>query len=380
MRNMNRSFSLPAGLAVLAVALLAALLPSSAAAAILPHGFWGLVQNEVPTHHQARVLKAGGVESVRVPINWAAVQPTPGAEPDWGSVDPFVKAADEAGQTVLPFLASPPTWAVGYESIGDTTAPRTVPIHTATQRRGWRRFLRLAVFRYGPHGSFWTENPLLPKRPIRIWQIWNEENYKYFTARPNPAQYGRLVVQSFQDLRSADRGARIVLGGLFIRPRGGNVKPGHGRIKRAWFAADFLERMYRTTPAVRGKFLAVALHPYTPGWRRLTPEIEEVRTALARVNDKWRAIWLTELGWSSGHPEAANGRNKFEKGWRGQARELRGAFRLLERNAANWRIRRVYWFSFTDSPGTCNFCDGSGLFRQGFRPKPSWNAYRSFAR
>lgn len=365
---------------IAALLALAALGLPSAAGAALPAGFWGIVANQAPTGPEARTLKQGGVESLRVPIDWAAVQSAPGAEPDWSSVDPYVRAAAEGGESVLPFLAGAPQWAVSYEGVGGARAPVSLPVQTAAQRAGWREFLRLAVFRYGPGGSFWAENPLLPARPIRIWQVWNEENFKYFAARPSPAQYGKLVVESFRDLRSADPGARIVLGGLFIRPKGGSAKPAPGRIKRAWFAADFLERMYRTTPAVRGKFIAVALHPYSKGYRELTPEIEEVRAALKRSRDPGRALWLTELSWSSGKPNASNGNNQFEKGWQGQARELTGAFKLLRANAASWRVGRVYWFSFTDAPGTCNFCDGSGLFSQDFVAKPSWSAYKRLAR
>jgi hypothetical protein len=360
--------------------LLTALLAPAAASAALPADFWGLVANQPPSRSEAQKLERGGVESLRMPVNWSAVQPSPGAEPDWSSVDPYVRAAAEAGSSVLPFLLGPPGWAVHYEGVGGTTAPRSLPVQTAVQRRGWREFLRLAVFRYGPGGSFWTANPLLPAHPIRIWQIWNEENFKYFAARPSPSQYGRLVVESFRDLRSADPGARIVLGGLFARPRDGNVKPKRGRIKRAYLATDFLEAMYRTTPAVRGKFMAVALHPYSSDYRKLAPEIEEVRAALQASRDPGRALWLTELGWSSGNPDAANGRNAFEKGWRGQTRELTGAFKLLRAKAASWRVKRVYWFSFTDEAGTCNFCDGSGLFTESLAAKPSWSAFKRLAR
>jgi hypothetical protein len=364
---------------VLLLAIGALALPGAADAA-LPSDFWGVVANQVPNSTEARTLERGGVESLRVPVDWAGVQPSPGAEPDWSSVDPYVRAAAEGGQSILPFLTGAPRWAVSTEGVGGARSPRTLPVQTARQRASWREFLRLAVFRYGPGGSFWAENPLLPAHPIRIWQIWNEENYKYFVARPNPVQYGKLVVESFRDLRSADRGARLVLGGLFLRPKGGGGRTAPGRIRRAWFAADFLERMYRTTPGVRGKFIAVALHPYSKGYRELTPEIEEVRAALKRSRDPGRALWLTELGWSSGRPDATNGHNQFEKGRRGQARELSGAFRLLRAKSASWRIKRVYWFSFTDAPGTCNFCDGSGLFSQAFAAKPAWSAYKRFAR
>ena len=355
------------------------LVPAAASAA-LPTDFWGIVANEAPEPGQAQTLKQGGVESLRVPINWSAVQPSPGAEPDWSSVDPFVRSATEAGISILPFFIGPPSWAIAYEGVGGARAPVSLPVQTAAQRSAWRELLRLAVFRYGPGGSFWSENPLLPAKPIRIWQIWNEENYKYFAARPSPSQYGKLVVESFRDLRSADPSARMVLGGLFIQPKGGNVKQAPGRIKRAYFAADFLEQMYRSTPGVRGKFIAIALHPYSKFYGRLTGEIEEVRAALKKSGDPGRALWLTELSWSSGKPTAANGHNQFEKGVQGQTRELTGAFKLLTEKAAAWRIKRVYWFSLTDEPGSCNFCDGSGLFKKGFVPKPSWSAYKRFAR
>ena len=357
-----------------------ALAPAVSSAA-LPSDFWGVVANEAPQPAQAQTLERGGVESLRVPINWSAIQSEPGAEPDWSSVDPFVRGAAETGISVLPFFVGPPSWAIAYEGVGAARAPVSLPVQTAAQRSAWRELLRLAVFRYGPGGSFWSENPLLPAHPIRIWQIWNEENYKYFAARPSPPQYGKLVVESFRDLRSADSGARMVLGGLFIQPKGGNVKQAPGRIKRAYFAADFLEQMYKSTPGVRGKFIAVALHPYSKSYNRLTGEIEEVRAALKKSRDPGRALWLTELGWSSGKPTAANGHNQFEKGVQGQVRELTGAFKLLTAKAAAWHIKRVYWFSFTDEPGSCNFCDGSGLFKQGgLVAKPSWSSYKRFAR
>jgi polysaccharide biosynthesis protein PslG len=368
-------------LLLLAALALVALAAPAGASAALPADFWGVVANEAPNPEEAGTLRAGGVESIRVPVNWAAVQSGPGSPPDWSSVDPYVRAGAGSGMSVLPFLTGAPAWAVSSEGVGGgSRAPVSLPVQTSAQRAAWREFLRLAVFRYGPGGSFWAENPLLPAHPIRTWQIWNEENYKYFAARPSPSQYGKLVVDSYQDLRSADPGARIVLGGLFARPKGGNTKAAPGRIKRAWFAADFLEQMYKTTPGVRGKFLAVALHPYSYSYKQLAPELEELRAALKASRDGGRAIWITELGWSSGHPSAANGHNKFEKGLQGQARELRGAFGLLRSQAAAWRVKRVYWFSFTDSPGTCNFCDGSGLFDDSLKPKPAWSSYKGFAR
>jgi hypothetical protein len=59
--------------------------------------------------------------------------------------------------------------------------------------------------------------------------------------------------------------------------------------------------------------------------------------------------------------------------------QLKGAFKLLVKNQRKWRIQRLYWFSIDDHGAACNFCDGSGLFGDGFVPKKSWFAYVRFA-
>ena len=63
-----------------------------------------------------------------------------------------------------------------------------------------------------------------PQRPIRTWQIWNEENFKYFVARPNPADYGKLVKLSYAAIKSVDPGAKMILGGMFARPKEAEFK------------------------------------------------------------------------------------------------------------------------------------------------------------
>jgi hypothetical protein len=72
-------------------------------------------------------------------------------------------------------------------------------------------------------------------------------------------------------------------------------------------------------------------------------------------------------------------RNVFAKGVGGQATQLKGAFTVLKGKAQKWKLKQVYWFSVDDHAGTCNFCDGSGLFADGFVAKKSWPAYVRFA-
>ena len=101
---------------------------------------------------------------------------------------------------------------------------------------------------------------------------------------------------------------------------------------------------------------------------RSTPGREEIRDfRLARL-----PLWVTEMGWGSDAFES-----QWERGWRGQARELHVALRLLTRNRFRWRIPRAYWYSWIDAP-VCQFCDSAGLFTAGGRAKPSWYAFNSW--
>jgi len=357
-----------------ALAALAAFAPSASA---LPANFWGVSPQATPSLEQFQRLRAGGVASVRIPIAWSAVQPTEGGVPSFGGVDQLVAGATQAGINVLPFIYNAPAWAVPQAHVpgpGMARAPKTLPVKTGAQRSAWTNFLKLVVGRYGPGGTFWAENRSLPETPIRTWQIWNEPNFKYFVTRPNPADYGKLVTISFAALRSVDPHAQIVLAGLFAEPIEATFKR---KPPQAYFATDFLEQMYRSTPGIRSKFSGVALHPYTGKYKRLTPDIEAVRATLRRNHDGNKGLWITEIGWSS--EPFGQEHDSFAKGPAGQARELKAAFSLFVHNAVKWRLQRIYWFSVDDQPNICNFCGGSGLFGPGFVPKKSWFAYVKFA-
>ena len=85
-------------------------------------------------------------------------------------------------------------------------------------------------------------------------------------------------------------------------------------------------------------------------------------------------LYITEMGWGS-----QNNFNEvaFEQGPQGQVRQLRGAYGYLIENRTRLNVKQVYWFSWKDIQGDCNFCDSVGLFREGtrFKPKPAWRAF-----
>ncbi|HXQ88777.1 MAG TPA: hypothetical protein VN733_03985 [Solirubrobacterales bacterium] len=351
--------------AALTLSLFCLLAPASAQA--LPRGFFGIVPQTALGKEDVARMRSGGVETVRVMMPWSAIAPTPRGEFQWGPTDEVVALAAEQRLEVLPFLISTPRWL--------SRDFRVLPVDSGRQRRAWAEFVRAAVERYGSRGEFWQQHGPgsarpLPKVPVRAWQIWNEENFFYFARPASPTRYARLLKISHQAVRRADPRADVVIGGLFGDPKQGPP--------RAMDAVDFLDRLY-AVPGVKATFDGVALHPYAADTGVLRALVEGVRRTAVRHGDRRAGLYLTEVGWGSQHnPRVV----AFEVGLRGQARELTSAYRYLIGNRHRLNLRQVDWFTWKDSPGSCSFCDSSGLFRRGakFRPKPAWHAFVRFAR
>jgi hypothetical protein len=298
---------------------------------------------------------------------WSAIQPSPRGGYDWSGVDTTMEMAARGGLRVLPFLYATPRWVAPRET--------TLPVDSGRARRAWTEFLRAAVERYRPGGEFWRERapgvvkyePAIPTpAPIREWQVWNEANFFYFAKPASPGRYARLLKLSSRVIRSAEPGARIILSGLFGDP---TAKP-----PNALSAATFLRRLYKV-PGIRSRFDGVALHPYAdraPTLERLTEELREV---IVENRDPRVHLYITEMGWGSqNNPQIVS----FERGKRGQAKELRDAYRYLIDNRRRLNLKGTYWFSWQDAPpGVCNFCDSVGFFHRGkrLRPKPAWHAF-----
>ncbi len=171
--------------ALLALALLAV---SASAAQALPAKFWGAVPQSSLSVDQYQRVHRGGVDSIRIPINWGAVQASEGAAFDWSGTDSQISEAARTGIDVLPFLAGVPAWAERQISVGGgVQVPATLPV-AGKAKAGWIAFCKAAVARYGPSGSFWSEHSDVPFRPLRNWQVWNEPNFKFFVAQAEPGR------------------------------------------------------------------------------------------------------------------------------------------------------------------------------------------------
>jgi hypothetical protein len=367
---MRRRISAALLLACLAAALVAGVQQGSAKPPVsVPRGFFGVVPQTVVTERDAEYMAAGGIESIRVPIVWSAIQPNAKGGYLWGGLDEIVATAARHGLRVLPFLYGTPRWVAAK--------PTKLPIDSAKAREAWTAFLTAAVTRYGPGGEFWIEHsPGVVKYetpiqalPIRSWQVWNEANFFYFAFPASPQRYTRLVEISSPAIKRADPGAKVILSGLFGEPT--------ARGARGMPAAKFLETLYRK-PGIKSRFDGVALHPYAVDAETLEEIVEELHEVTVANHDRV-PLYLTEIGWGSQNDFK---QVAFEQGMQGQAKQLRDSYGYLLDNRNRLDLKGVYWFSWKDVRGSCNFCDSVGFFRAGarFHAKPAWNSFVALSR
>jgi hypothetical protein len=354
--------------AATALALTALFLPaaSSGAPPRAPADFFGVAPQTALTDEDATYMRAGGIGSVRLPLVWAAIQPTEKGGYEWGSFDQILGVVSRARLRVLPSIGTTPRWLARKGT--------TLPVQNGRQRAAWSAFLRAAVARYGPHGTFWAEHgpgsaEPVPKLPIRAWQIWNEPNFFYFAYPVSPSRYAKLVSISSGAIKGTEPRADVVLAGLFGEPTAGG--------KRGMPAATFLDQLY-SQPGLKSRFDGIALHPYAVDSEALEELVEGLHEVAVENRDPRVALYITEMGWGS-----QNDFNQvaFEQGIRGQVRQLRDAYRYLLKNRHRLHVKQVHWFSWKDIPGSCTFCDSVGFFRAGpgFKPKPAWHAFVALA-
>lgn len=328
------------------------LLPAGAAAAPrLPSEFIGISPQMPANDEDFSLMEEAGIDNMRLPLFWMGVEPRPpyAAEPFWDDFDRSVELAAEYGMRVFPFVWGSPPWIASKFEIE--------PMRNAWQRRAWASFLHRAVRRYGLNGAFWRQHPDLAYKPIRAWEVWNEMNIISFSANSNPERYARLLRISGRVIHRADPGAKVILGGLFGRPL--QVPPNVA-------SGDFLARVYRSGD-IKQHFDGVGLHPYVAVAKAMRGQIKNLRRVMRRYDDAETPIYITEMGWGSDGHES-----RWERGPRGQARELHRAFRMLVGNRRRWRIGGAWWFSWTDIAEGCQFCDSAGLLTPEREAKPAW--------
>jgi hypothetical protein len=352
-------------LATIAVAAMAAALPAAVpAAAGAKGGFFGVVAtNGKPTNKDLRKMGDANIKSVRWSLGWPGVEHTKG-QFNWAGPDRAIGDLASKGIRVLPTLYGSAPWAA--------KSPTTPPLHSKEARQGWQGFVKKAVQRYGRNGTYWSDpngyaaqHPGKSPVPVKAWQVWNEPNLgKYFSPRPSPKKYAKLLRISHHAIKAEDSKAKVVFAGM----------PGYSQID-AW---KFLRRVYQVHGAANA-FNVAALHPYSPSLHLLKKEVSKFRKAMRQHGDGGKQLWITEIGWGS----AKHDRYGFDKGKKGQKRMLKKSFKLFRHKRGSWNIRHVYWYQLRDPDNQisgCSFCSSSGLLTHKYQPKPAYRAFKSFTK
>lgn len=350
--------TLTAAVAAILVALLA---PAPANA--VNTNFFGIVPVGTPSDDDFEAIGAAKVGSYRFEIDWRSIQPTADGPYDWATLDTRMTNAARNGLEPLPFFYGSPDYAADN--------PRQPPLGSAEAKDRWKTFLRAVAERYGPDGDFWGENPDLERRPIKVWQIWNEVNSRsYYKPKPSPKEYARLLKISHAALTDVDSNAKILLAGMFATPgRSGSI-----------YSWRYLKRLYGIKGTER-RFDAVALHPYSPNLSGIKAQIRLARKGIKKAGGGRPKIWITELGWGS----AGSGSSDLIKSEAGQKRLLRKSFKLLIRKRRAWGIKRLFWFTWRDPADpsdptgiVCTWCASAGLLDTNGQPKPSFEQFVKF--
>lgn len=293
-----------------------------------------------------------GVGTLRQPLLWHQIETSPGVV-SFAGYDALVGKVSAHGIKMLGVLFGPPPWRT------KTAKKGTCP---PTSNSEFAAYAEAVARRYGSNGTYWSENPGVPKNPITAWQIWNEPNLGiYWCGKPNAKQYIALVKAARAGIKRADSKAEIVTAGI---PQS---KLGIPLLK-------YLDQMYRA--GGRAAFDTLALHPYSKTVPELKRRITDVRKIMNKRRDRSAKIWVTELAWSDVGPGS-----RFRVGKVGQANRITGAFKLIGQLRKKMKLRGaiyVYWRDLPPYPP--NYTDfwglHTGLIRLDGSFKPAFYAFK----
>jgi hypothetical protein len=217
-------------------------------------------------------MQAMGVNTVRIGIPWAGINPIPGYY-NWSQSDYMINAADARGMGVLAVITTTPGWA------NDPSAPGVYG-HPASPT-DFGTFAGLAAQRYAGK--------------VGAYEIWNEPNAAtYYGPQPDPAGYTELLKAAYPAIKAADPDATVVGGvvGSTVTYENLTLNP-----------VTFVDEMYQN--GAQGYFDALSFHPYqytTPfsqgAYNPNNPivQLADIHDLMVANGDAGKTIWASEYG------------------------------------------------------------------------------------
>jgi hypothetical protein len=154
---------------------------------------------------------------------------------------------------------------------------------TINPNNPWAEFVYAVVQRYKPGGLLATRDGWPSGAGIRVWEIWNEPDFRQFW-RGSADEYARLLKVAYIAAHHADSEARVMLGGLVL-------------FEQPNFLPHILN-LYRDDPSPVDKrypFDIVAVHSYSsPAFSFYA--VQQTATLLAVHGLEDTPVWVNESG------------------------------------------------------------------------------------
>jgi polysaccharide biosynthesis protein PslG len=302
---------------------------------------------------EIKFIEELGVGTIRVPLRWQLVKIRPG-EYDWSTVDRLLKVAQTKQIDVLFTIRT----IFREETQKNRSRRGVVQIDPPSMdMKEWIHFVETLANRYRGQGV--------------NYEIENEVNGGAFW-KGTPEEYLELLKAGYDVIKKADPNAKVLpsaMGcGILQNFQSGWVG------EKAWKWHDGWLKPILSTK----KFDVVNVHNYyfpsdiTANGLTFRSYLEHIHDLMKESGLGDRPIWITETGFVS-LPADASGRmdhGSYEK----QAAWLTEAYH----QAFELGVERIYWLLLRDRKeayfGSMGLADAKGDAR------PSWNAFRQFAK
>jgi hypothetical protein len=345
---------------VLLVAAFAAAPAGAAAPGTVPDITWGTSRGEIDK--TIALMQASGVQWIRAGVPWNAIEPDRKGVYNEGflsDIDYAIKKARDAGmQVIVPVQDGVPYWASADPHKSGGSYEKT---YHPRNYQDFADFFSFIVNRYKGLG-------------VHAYEVWNEPNLKRFWASGvSAAGFTQMLRAAYPAIKDADPDSTVIMGGL-----AGNDRA-------------YLQQVYQHGG---GRYFdAAGIHDYAWGdpskcWQdgdgRNAKDafcgIEEVRKVMVAHGDASKAIWITEMGWSTCRNSSAgcqqSGVSQVQ-----QADYTSKAYRILDQRYGFVKVALVYNFR-NDSwlhDDTGDWEAQTGMVTTNFRPKPVLAAFRAYA-
>ncbi len=331
-----------------------------------------VAETYTPDEYTTNLRKAAalGATVVRVPVDWAALEPDSGALDTAyvTEIDGRLKEAGALGMGVVLMFAQSPEWASGDSNPAYPPLPERVGAYASALKRLYLSLSDEA------------------RSSVMAFEIWNEPNSVEFWPRygtPRSGTYVLVPIEAAYEYAQLLRAAYDTLK---------SVAPDVPVLGGSLASAD-VEYLRALLDTLRSGYLpmdGLSLHPYTrvderPGSHYgyaqypdqcneedpLSPPwcfekgIENVRALLDLSGYHHVGIWITEFGVSSADGWGDAG-SETE-----QEKHLDIALRLLKRNAVYWKVKVAIWYRLKDEGS-----DRFGLLREDLSPKPAASRFQ----